>query len=81
MSPQAPFNNSSGMFRKFQHVPCNSSGKSWKFEGLLRRVKLVGEHAFKSTKEGLPPLGFMALVYATFPKLGDGSPMNCSDFA
>ncbi len=81
MSPQAPFNNNSGMFREFPHVPCNNSGKSRKLEGLLRRVKLEGEHAFKSTKEGLPPLDSMALVYATIPKLGDGSPMNRNDFA
>jgi hypothetical protein len=81
MSLQAPFNNNNGIFRKFQLVPCNSSAKSWKLEGLLRRVKLVGEHAFKNTGEGVPPLGFMALVYATLPKLGDGSLMNRNDFA
>ncbi len=81
MSIQAPFNNSNGMFRKSQVVPCNNSGKLGKLEGLLKRVKLEGEHVFKSTKEGLPLPTFMAQVYATIPNLGNGSPMNQSDFA
>lgn len=81
MSIQAPFNNINGMFRKSQVISCNNSGKLGKLEGLLKRVKLEGEHVFKSTKEGLPLPSFMALVYATIPKLGNGSLMNHSDFA
>ncbi len=47
----------------------------------MKRVKLEREHAFKSTKEGLALPSFVALVYATIPKPGNGSPMNRNDFA
>jgi hypothetical protein len=80
MSIQAPFNNNNAMFRKLQVIPCNSSGKLGKLEGLLKRVKLEGEYAFKSTKEGLPLPSFVALVNAIIPKLGNGSLMNCNVF-
>jgi hypothetical protein len=80
MSPQAPPCNSNEKSGKFQIVFYNSNGKSEKLEGLMKRVKLEGEHAFKSPKVDLLRAGFATPLYATIPNIGDGNPMSCSDF-
>jgi hypothetical protein len=80
MSPQAPPSNSNEKSGKSQIIPYNSSGKSRKLEGLMKRVKLEGEHACKSPKEDLPHVSFATSMYATIPNIGDGNPMSRNDF-
>jgi hypothetical protein len=78
MSPQTPPINSNEKFGKSQIGLYNNSEKSRKLEGLMKRVKLEGEHAFKSPKEDLPLAGFATPMCAIVPNIGDGNPMNHS---